>query len=443
MAEMKGINFDLVTIIAIGFILASGFVVFGIASNPERPDLPLGLAIEPLSPEPGEITETVTEAIGRGQDKVDSIVWFSGLWAPPNAAAFAKDSASLLSFTAPMLAFGADIYAVMPTFGAAAMTIPVENLGSIANLPSVDFIDEDKTFFIDAFQNLDIDQVATTLDFSRFWDNGWTGENIDIYYLDTGGVDGIGLASIESAFVDSSGRDVAGHGSAVGYLLKNLAPDARVHSIKVLDDHGQGQISIVMAGLEQAIQSEQDPEVINLSLSIPTEIFDSLSRACEKLHFSYNVDIFAAAGNTGAAEGSPSKSISVVGVGSVNDSLELTSYSARTFDIVAPGDTVSLWQGSLRNISGTSFSSPIAAALWANYLSQNPDAVGRSTDEISTLMQGSQITAQGHSMPTGSVLSETEPVPRPPAIVTAAPWIALAVGLAAVGIGILIYKRRQ
>lgn len=437
---MAKVKIDSVMLLGVVLMVASGMVAFGIMNNPERPDVFFGLIIEGISGEAGEITEPVAAAVSRGQDSVDSIVWFSGIWAPPNAAAFARSHDDLMAFAAPVMAFGAEVYEYMPTFGAAAMTIPAENLSKVAGLASVDFIDEDRV--VRTPTGLTTDEIATVLDFSSFWDDGMTGEGIDIAFLDSGGVDGIGLTSMASV-VDADPIDIYGHGSAVGYLLTTLAPDARIHSIRVLDSYGSGKLSTVLKGLENAVQSEYGPEVINMSLGIQTGIFDSLSRACEMIHYKYDIDIFASAGNSPRVHLSPAKSPSVVSVGAVDSNLDLTYYSARSFDVVAIGGVQSLWLGSIRNLEGTSFSSPIVAALWANFLSGHPEAIGKSTDETATLLAGSEITAQGHSLPTGAALAVTEPVPEPPLWVQALPWVVLAVGLGVAGVGILMRRRKK
>ncbi len=432
------VKIDAVMVLGIIVLGSGGLVAIGTAINPERPDVFFGQIV--ARDEPQVVQEPVVEALERGQESVDSIVWFSGIWAPPNAAAFAVSHDDLMAFAAPVMAFGADIYEYMPTFGAAAMTIPAENLSKIASLASVDFIDEDR--IVSTPSGITTDEIATVLDFSSLWDNGWTGENIDIYYLDSGGVDGIGLESM-AGVIDNLSIDTYGHGSAVGYLLTTLAPDARVHSIRVLDAYGKGKISSIMSGLENAVQSEQDPEVINMSLGIQTSIFDSLARACEKINYRYGVDIFASAGNTGGIELSPAKSVSVVSVGAVDANLDLTFYSAKSFNVVAPGDVSTLWLGTLRSVSGTSFSSPICAALWANYLSGHPEAIGKSTDETATLLMGSEITAQGYSMPAGDILLATDPVPEPPFWVKALQWIVLSLSLSTVGVGILVWRGKR
>ncbi|MCV4714037.1 S8 family serine peptidase, partial [Escherichia coli] len=65
-------------------------------------------------------------------------------------------------------------------------------------------------------------------------------------------------------FVPSDSGDSAGHGTACAGIIARIAPDARLHSIKVLGSGGMGDGMAFLAGLEWAIK--QRYRVINLSL---------------------------------------------------------------------------------------------------------------------------------------------------------------------------------
>lgn len=91
----------------------------------------------------------------------------------------------------------------------------------------------------------------------------YTEQKYDVALLDTGapeesGIDGISL-------IGEDVKDDNGHGTRMAEMILAQNPEARILSIKVLDENGKGDISAVYAGLEYAIL--HNIPVINLSMS--------------------------------------------------------------------------------------------------------------------------------------------------------------------------------
>ena len=75
---------------------------------------------------------------------------------------------------------------------------------------------------------------------------------------------------------------IAGTGAASDGLERGVAPGARLHIGKVLDDDGSGQESWIIAGMEWAAR-DQHARVVSMSLGGgPTDGTDPMSEAVER-----------------------------------------------------------------------------------------------------------------------------------------------------------------
>src|SRR5690349_20249986 len=109
---------------------------------------------------------------------------------------------------------------------------------------------------------------------------GSTGAGVDVAVVDSGIEDGhpmVGRVDSSVALsVDPSAPDgvrvdvgphddLFGHGTACAGIIRRLAPDCRLHSIRVLGDRLTGRGPVFAAGVRYAL--EQGFPVVNLSLS--------------------------------------------------------------------------------------------------------------------------------------------------------------------------------
>ncbi|MFW9768561.1 MAG: S8 family serine peptidase, partial [Candidatus Thorarchaeota archaeon] len=259
------------------------------------------------------------------------------------------------------------------------------------------------------------------------WSEGFNGTGITVAILDSG-VDGdhpdlvnnmIGFKDYINNQDDMNPSDgieayddnghgtacawnVAGDGTASNGLLKGTAPGASILGIKVLDNNGAGEDSVIAKGIEFAVL--QGVEVISISLggewSDNTYVVEPSVQEIENA-ITHGVSVVIAAGNSGPAAmtinspgiveeaitvGSSHGNSGVVAFSSVGPVLRTVSnpigYVAKP-DLVAPGNQVVSGRGSQATSleylpynqtqfgtnytrwSGTSASAPIVAGLVA------------------------------------------------------------------------------
>lgn len=161
------------------------------------------------------------------------------------------------------------------------------------------------------------------------------------------------------------GTHIAGDAAGSGFLSQGLyrgsAPDADLIGIKVLDKHGRGTQSKILAGLEWAIENKAryNIRVVNLSLGSGSAATrseqDPLRQAVEKAA-DEGIVVVVSAGNNGPYSDtitSPGDSPKVITVGAVDDNNTPTladdyipHFSARGAhgtskpDLVAPGEGI-------------------------------------------------------------------------------------------------------
>ncbi|MBL9077861.1 MAG: S8 family peptidase [Planctomycetes bacterium] len=260
-----------------------------------------------------------------------------------------------------------------------------------------------------------------------------------------------------------SARDHDGHGTHVCGILageeadpapgapprRGLAPEARLHVYRVLDDQGEGEDAWIIKALDHIAAQNADRGTtrihgINLSLGGP---FDStvygcgFSPICQELRRLWRdgVLVVVASGNEGKIEvetsdgevalnspmsiGDPANLEECIAVGSVHHKRPhlygVSGFSSRgptadgrlKPDVVAPGERIescsSRWHDGAplyRKESGTSMAAPVVSGLLASYLSARNEFLGRP-DEVKALLLrtcndlGRDRYHQGHGLP--------------------------------------------
>nr|WTA65044.1 S8 family peptidase [Micromonospora sp. NBC_00855] len=244
------------------------------------------------------------------------------------------------------------------------------------------------------------------------WKAGYTGKGVRVAVLDTGAdfthPDLVGRVAERADFtaeggdaVDHNGHGthvastIAGTGAAAHGQRRGVAPDAKLVIGKVLDDHGYGDDSGIIAAMEWAATRA---DVINMSLggSDPDDGNDPLSLAVDGLSKSTGALFVIAAGNSGAAISSPGSAASALTVGAVDRNDKLADFSSRgplvtsnvaKPELVAPGVDIVAARAAGTNlqdpidryyeaISGTSMASPHVAGAAALLAQRHPDWTG-------------------------------------------------------------------
>lgn len=203
--------------------------------------------------------------------------------------------------------------------------------------------------------------------------------------------------------------DHTGHGTHIAGTTAALdnktgvlggAPGVKLHSLKVLTDQGQTDITTVVAAIDYVIAAKKQgfwdeglkryvklPVVMNLSLGmdIGTLAYNILDEAVQRA-IDNGITVVVSAGNDGmnAATYSPAHVKDAITVGAYNPMDEFASWSnyGPTVDLLAPGvDIVSVSHESNdydRNVlilmNGTSMAAPHVTAAAALYLSNHPHA---------------------------------------------------------------------
>lgn len=180
--------------------------------------------------------------------------------------------------------------------------------------------------------------------------------------------------------------DVHGHGTRVAGILAAVAPQNSLLPVKAMRDDGTGFLSDVAKGIIYA--ADAGAHVINLSIgSSVTNI--TLNQAIEYA-WNRNCVLVAGAGNHGTdVPVFPAAHPLVTGVSALNTNDQLPSWASYGdhVDLSAPGQSITTtdqWGGHTA-VSGSSFASPIVAAVAGLVLAQDRTASNVDVFEILTL----------------------------------------------------------
>jgi serine protease AprX len=178
---------------------------------------------------------------------------------------------------------------------------------------------------------------VAAVDANLAW-SGATGRGVTVALMDTGIAQHPDLQDSVVARVDfvndgSTLQDPSGHGTFVAGLIaahgrdfKGVAPDAKLVSLRVLDQNGQGTMHAVLAAFDWLLQNRATLhiKVLNLSFGAPQRSSyhrELLAGVVESAWFA-GITVVAAAGNDGPSTGTvamPGADPFVVTVGSFAD----------------------------------------------------------------------------------------------------------------------------
>ena len=237
-----------------------------------------------------------------------------------------------------------------------------------------------------------IDRIALPSEWpervSREWAlDGATGADIRVCILDSGieeahplvgNVDGavaitIGEDGEPRAEPDAEG-DLCGHGTACAGIVRELAPDCTLHSVRVLGAGYTGSGPVLLAGLRWAV--EQRFDLVNMSLSTTKRQFaEILHELADQAYFRRTV-LVASAHNM-PVESYPWRFSSVISVGSHEGDDPLAWYynPEPPVEFFARGVGIDVaWLGGSRlRVTGNSFATPHVTGICALILSKHPE----------------------------------------------------------------------
>jgi len=325
--------------------------------------------------ENSKISPDLLQLLGNPSSKVNVIVQYKSL---PQGC---SGENGLLPCAVNLL--GGVVSQVFTLINSVAGTMLAGDVTALSNQPNVSYISLDRS-------------LAATLDYSSAavnapvaWSSGWEGTGVGIAVIDSGiyshpdlGAAHGGQSRIvyRKSFIGGAQNDDFGHGTHVAgiiagngavsnvpgtsHLLRGIAPNAELLDLRVLDQNGNSNDSVVIAAIQTAVQlkTRYNVRAINLSLGRPIYESCTIDPLCEAAEAAWNngVVVVVAAGNLGrngyATVLSPGNSPHAITVGAMKtlgtyprtDDL-IASYSSKgpTYidmtvkpDVVAPGNLV-------------------------------------------------------------------------------------------------------
>ncbi len=315
-------------------------------------------------------------------------------------------------------------------FNGAAITVPRAMVSQIAQLSYVKKIHIDEP--VKAYLEQSVHQIRADSVWTRF---GTKGDSVLVGIIDTGidyadsalgGGFGPGFKVVGGYdFVnnDSDPMDDNGHGTHVAGIiaadgggLEGVAPHAKLMAFKVLNQFGYGTESNIIAGIERAVDPNNDGndndkvDIVNMSLGGPGDPDDAASTAVDNA-VKLGITFCIAAGNSGGfySIGSPGTARLAITVGAVDSSDDLAYFSSKGPDgricsikpeVVAPGVRISstYLNNTDETMSGTSMAAPFVTGVCALLKSLHKNwapATIKSAVTTTAVDIGQEVMAQG------------------------------------------------
>jgi subtilisin len=216
---------------------------------------------------------------------------------------------------------------------------------------------------------------------------GSTGKGVKVCILDSGveadhplvnGIDGAVAVEVgeedEVTIVDDAEGDLCGHGTACAGIVRSLAPECSLFSVRVLGAGFTGSGMALLGGLRWAV--EQGFQVINMSLSTTKSQFAGMLHEVADAAYFRRTILVASAHNM-PVESYPWRFSSVVSVGSHEeaDSLAYFYNPQPPVEFFARGVDVEVaWLGgSTARSTGNSFATPHISGICALILGRHPE----------------------------------------------------------------------
>jgi subtilisin family serine protease len=216
---------------------------------------------------------------------------------------------------------------------------------------------------------------------------GSTGEDVRVCILDSGVESSHELvgeveqsvavtidANGETLIEDDEEGDLCGHGTACAGIIRSLAPDCRLFSVRVLGAGFTGSGDVLLAGLRWAV--EQGFDVVNMSLSTTKRQFAGLLHELSDRAYFRRTVLVASAHNM-PVESYPWRFSSVISVGSHEepDPLAFFYNPEPPVEFFARGVDVEVaWtSGGRIRCTGNSFATPHMSGICALVLGKHRD----------------------------------------------------------------------
>jgi subtilisin family serine protease len=168
-------------------------------------------------------------------------------------------------------------------------------------------------------------------------------------------------------------EDLYGHGTACGSIIRRIAPDVELHSVRVLGTNLRGRGYVFAAGLRWTL--DHDIDVVNLSLSsAKRDYFAVFHELTDEAYFRNRVWVCAASNVSGATYPSEYASVISVAAHGGHDPLGFDYNPSPPVELGAPGIDVEVaWTGGgTRRVSGNSFAAAHITGVVSLILAKHP-----------------------------------------------------------------------
>jgi subtilisin len=185
--------------------------------------------------------------------------------------------------------------------------------------------------------------------------------------------------------VEGPHADLVGHGTACAAIIRSLAPDADIYSVRVLGSNLKGKGALFLGGIRWAV--EQQIHVANLSLSTGREQwFGPLHDLADEAYFKGVLLVCAANYVPGPTYPSQYSSVVSVAARQGEDPFAIAYNPRPPVEFGASGIDIEVaWSGGTSIVAtGNSFATPHVAGLAARVLSKHP---GLTPFQVKSVLQ--------------------------------------------------------
>ena len=183
---------------------------------------------------------------------------------------------------------------------------------------------------------------------------------------------------------DGPHEDLFGHGTACAGIIRSLAPEAELYSVRVLGARLTGKGTVFAAGLRWAIANRM--QVVNLSLSTgKRDYFAVFHELVDEAYFAKVMLVCAVNNVAGPTYPSQYASVFSVAANEATDPYRYDYNPAPPVEFGAPGIDIEVpWLGgSTIKATGNSFAAPHIAGLVARILGKHP---GLTPFQVKTIL---------------------------------------------------------
>ncbi|KUI64304.1 hypothetical protein VM1G_11115 [Cytospora mali] len=377
-----------------------------------------GLGVPVINPAAKDIIPNKYIVVYHDTYDDDTVAAHQAYW----AAAIAKQNIGKRSpFDDRLLSTNIHTFSIGPL---RAMTLEADDVSAIKinDADEVSYIEADTYLHL---RNTITQRNATTglarLSSSQLGTTSYTyhdsaGEGITAFIVDTGIMadheefDGRAVFAFNS--VDNIDTDVDGHGSHVAGIIGGktfgVAKKATLVGVKVLDTHGRGTCSTVLAGIEFVVRTARQMHLSGKSvvnMSVGGSRSRALNQAINSLRGAGVVPVVAAGNDdTDVQNDSPASAPGAITVGAIDQTTDQRAYFSnfgQLVDVFAPGvnvESVGIQNNTATQMrSGTSMASPHVAGLAAYLMAlDNITEIDAVAARITSLASATGSRVQGN-----------------------------------------------